>query len=81
MPSENLPTMDFVTTGFSGRAYGEWSQYEYAKVLEHHWRSYNVSFDNIYYGGDLVSTFLKTDRGNIRKYNSVDIEDFEDLLE
>ncbi|QUH27571.1 hypothetical protein [Vallitalea guaymasensis] len=76
MPNENLQTMDFITTESYGNTFEGWSQETYAHFLHHHLRKWAIPYDELYHGGDLVSSYLKTDDGKFRIYRSSDPTDF-----
>lgn len=67
IPSEENNRMDIVTIETGGIVYNDWSQYEYAKVLEKYFKPYKIPFENIYYDDDHVITFLHNEDWTIKR--------------
>ena len=53
-----------ISQEMSGIGYSDWKQEEYAKVLEFFWSDFEVSYQDIYKGNDMVWTLLWDESGN-----------------
>lgn len=66
LPNNSTDKMQIVSNGISGIAFKDWSQKEYAKILEFFWKPWGLKFDDIYKDDNHVWTYLYNEDHSIK---------------